>query len=84
MQENREEDKRRCERSTNIARRQGYKIKITRQIESYHVTHNGVKPLNPVRRANLRPRGSKPRPLKAERGHSCIWSSYSIHDNTMG
>jgi putative transposase len=36
----------------NIARRQGYKVKITRKIESYIVTHNGVKPLNPHRRAN--------------------------------
>jgi putative transposase len=36
----------------NIARRQGYKVKITRKIESYLVTHNGVRPLIPVRRAN--------------------------------
>jgi transposase len=36
----------------NIARRNGYRIKITRKIESYLVTHNGVKPLKPVRRAN--------------------------------
>ena len=27
-------------------------VKITRKIESYIVTHNGVKPLNPDRRAN--------------------------------
>jgi putative transposase len=38
----------------NIARRQGYKVKITRKIESYLVTHNGVKPLNPARRASTR------------------------------
>ena len=36
----------------NIARRIGYKVKITRKIESYLVTHNGVKPLIPARRAN--------------------------------
>jgi hypothetical protein len=36
----------------NIARRQGYKIKVKRKIESYIVTHNGVRPLNPHRRAN--------------------------------
>jgi len=36
----------------NIARRIGYKVEITRKIESYLVTHNGVKPLNPRRRAN--------------------------------
>jgi putative transposase len=38
----------------NIARRIGYKVKITRKIESYIVTHNGVKPLNPDQRANTR------------------------------
>jgi hypothetical protein len=27
-------------------------VKITRKIESYIVTHNGVRPLNPARRAN--------------------------------
>jgi len=36
----------------NVARRLGYRIEITRKIESYIVTHNGVKPLNPHRRAN--------------------------------
>jgi transposase len=36
----------------NIARRNGYRIKITRKIKSYLVTHDGVKPLIPVRRAN--------------------------------
>ena len=35
----------------NMARRQGYKVKIMRKIESYLVTHNGVKPLIPRRRA---------------------------------
>jgi hypothetical protein len=36
----------------NIARRIGYKVKVTRKIESYIVTHNGVNPLNPHQRAN--------------------------------
>ena len=36
----------------NMARKQGYRVKITRKIESYIVTHNGVRPLNPARRAN--------------------------------
>jgi hypothetical protein len=36
----------------NIARRLGYGIEISRKIESYHVTHNGVRPLNPLQRAN--------------------------------
>jgi transposase len=38
----------------NIARRLGYRIKIAKKIESYHVTHNGVKPLIPNQRANTR------------------------------
>jgi len=40
--------------SLNIARRIGYKITITRKIESYLITHNGVKPLIPHQRANTR------------------------------
>ncbi|MDT7890363.1 MAG: hypothetical protein RQ885_15485 [Desulfurococcales archaeon] len=36
----------------NIARRLGYKIKTTKKIESYLVTHNGVNSLNPLQRAN--------------------------------
>jgi putative transposase len=38
----------------NIARRIGYKITITRKIESYLITHNGVKSLIPLQRANTR------------------------------
>ena len=38
----------------NIARRLGYRIKIAKKIESYHVTHNGVKPLIPFQGANTR------------------------------
>jgi len=38
----------------NMARRLGYKIIITRKIESYLITHNGVKPLIPHQRANTR------------------------------
>ena len=34
----------------NIARRIGYEIRVMRNIESYLVTHNGVKPLIPNRR----------------------------------
>jgi putative transposase len=34
----------------NIARRLGYRIRIARKIESYLVTHNGVKPLIPLQR----------------------------------
>jgi len=40
--------------SLNIAKRIGYKITITRKIESYLVTHNGVKSLIPLQRANTR------------------------------
>jgi putative transposase len=38
----------------NIARRLGYRIEISRKIESYSITHNGVKPLIPNQRANTR------------------------------
>jgi putative transposase len=38
----------------NIARRLGYRIEISRKIESYLVTHSGVKPLIPLQRANTR------------------------------
>jgi hypothetical protein len=37
----------------NIARKLGCKIKITKKIKSL-VTHSGVKPLNPLQRANTR------------------------------
>ena len=40
--------------SLNIARRAGYKITITRKIESYLITHNGIKSLIPHQRANTR------------------------------
>jgi len=40
--------------SLNIARRIGYRIIISRKIESYLITHNGVKPLIPLQRANTR------------------------------
>jgi putative transposase len=38
----------------NIARRLGYRIEISRKIESYSITHNGVRPLTPHQRANTR------------------------------
>ena len=38
----------------NIARRLGYRIEISRKIECYSITHNGVRPLNPLQRANTR------------------------------
>jgi len=40
--------------SLNIAKRAGYRIIITRKIESYLVSHNGVKSLIPHQRANTR------------------------------
>ena len=39
----------------NMARRMGYKVKVTRKIESYIVTHSGVNPLNPRWRNTLDP-----------------------------
>jgi len=40
--------------SLNLARRLGYKITITKKVESYLITHNGIKPLIPHQRANTR------------------------------
>ena len=40
--------------SLNIAKRIGYKITITRKIESYLVSRNGIKSLIPRQRANTR------------------------------
>ncbi|MFZ8823267.1 MAG: hypothetical protein ACO2O0_03825, partial [Desulfurococcales archaeon] len=51
----------------NIARRLGYRIKIAKKIESYHITHKGVKPLNPLQRANTRDPSIETPPLRAER-----------------
>jgi transposase len=51
----------------NIARRQGYKVKVTRKMESYIVTHSGVKPLNPPWRNTLDPEIRNPA-LKDEEG----------------
>jgi len=39
--------------ATNIAHRAGYKVTI-KKIESYRVTHNGVKPVTPRRRGQAR------------------------------
>jgi len=38
----------------NIARKLGHRIRLTKKIESYHVTHNGVRPLNPLQGVNTR------------------------------
>jgi len=40
--------------SLNIARKIGYKITVARKIESYLITHNGIKSLIPHQRANTR------------------------------
>ena len=53
----------------NMARRLGHRIKIAIKIESYLVTHNGVKPLNPHQRANTRDPSIETPPFKAGRGH---------------
>ncbi len=51
----------------NIARRLGYRIRISRKIESYHVTHNGVKPLIPLQGANTQDPSIETPPLRAGR-----------------
>jgi putative transposase len=38
----------------NIARKLGHRVRLTKKIESYHVTHNGIRPLNPLQGANTR------------------------------
>ncbi|MDT7887644.1 MAG: transposase [Desulfurococcales archaeon] len=53
----------------NIARRLGHRIKITKKIESYLVTHNGIKPLIPRQRANTRDPSIETPPFRAGRGH---------------
>jgi len=54
----------------NIARRLGHRIRISRKIESYHVTHNGIKPLIPNQRANTQDPSIETPPLKGGEG-SC-------------
>jgi hypothetical protein len=54
----------------NIARRIGYKVKVTRRMESYIVTHSGVKPLNPTRGLTPKTRRFETPPFKAGRGHA--------------
>ncbi len=51
----------------DIARRLGYMIRIARKIESYHVTHNGIKPLNPLQGANTRDPTIETPPFRARR-----------------
>jgi putative transposase len=51
----------------NIARKLGHRIKIAKKIESYHVTHNGVKPLIPLQGANTRDPSIETPPLRAGR-----------------
>jgi hypothetical protein len=52
----------------NIARRIGYKVKVTRKIESYIVTRNGVNRLNPHQRANTQDPEVRNPALKGEEG----------------
>ncbi|MDT7888638.1 MAG: hypothetical protein RQ885_06645 [Desulfurococcales archaeon] len=47
MQEDREEINAVINAVLKIARKLGHRIRITRKIESYLVTHSGVKPLIP-------------------------------------
>ena len=54
----------------NIAKRIGYKITVTRKIESYLITHNGVKPLIPRQRANTRDPEIRNLALKGGEGSS--------------
>jgi putative transposase len=52
----------------NIARRLGYRVRVSRKIESYLVTHSGVKPLIPLQGANTRDPSIETPPLKGGEG----------------
>jgi hypothetical protein len=56
----------------NIARRLGHRIRIARKIESYSITHNGIRPLNPRQRANTQDSSIETPPLRAGRGHMLL------------
>jgi len=51
----------------NIARRLGHRVRVSRKIESYLVTHSGVKPLNPLQGANNRDPSIETPPFRARR-----------------
>jgi hypothetical protein len=51
----------------NIARRLGHRVRVSRKIESYLVTHSGVKPLNPLQGANTRDPSIETPPFRARR-----------------
>jgi putative transposase len=53
--------------SLNIARRLGHRVRVSRKIESYLVTHSGVKPLNPLQGANTRDPSIETPPFRAGR-----------------
>jgi len=55
--------------SLNIAKRIGYKITITRKIESYLVSRNGIKPLIPTRGLTPETQRFETPPFRAGRGH---------------
>jgi transposase len=52
----------------NIVRRLGHRIRIARKVESYSITHNDVKPLNPRQRANTQGPSIDTPPLKGGGG----------------
>jgi putative transposase len=52
----------------NIARKLGHRVRVSRKIESYLVTHSGVKPLIPLQRANTRDPSIENPPLKSGEG----------------
>jgi putative transposase len=56
----------------NIARRQGHRIRISRKIESYSITHNGVKLLIPLQGASTRDPSIETRPLGREGGQNSL------------
>jgi hypothetical protein len=49
----------------NVARRLGHRVRISRKIEIYYITHNGVKPLIPLQGASTRDSSIETPPFKA-------------------
>ncbi|MDT7889143.1 MAG: hypothetical protein RQ885_09240 [Desulfurococcales archaeon] len=65
------------------ARRLGHRIRITWKIESYSITHNGVRPLIPLQRANTRDPSIETPPFRAGRGHIVPYMAIYVRNAMM-
>ncbi len=62
----------------NIARRLGYRIEITKKIESYIATHCGIRPLTPARGLTPKTPAIETPPFRAGRGSSLLVFTASV------